>query len=435
MLLKRHLSTVTVAVALAFPISAMANGYQNLHQSAMGLGTAYAANGAGIDDVSAMFSNPASLSRFPGWNASAGVTLILPTDTFEGLSATTSGGVPITDGDPSEPSQFLDTTFSGFWYVSKQLSDKLHFGLAFNAPWATESDYTDTAASRYTATTTELTAYNLSPMLSYQVNEQLSVGAGLNIQYYTSKFATNISTTPAAPARGTDALATFEGDKLAFGATVGLEYQATDQWRFGVSYRSAINHEFDGDVQIDGSTAALAALPGFGISDSGTAKYDIATPWMLQLGAHGQINDRLEVYGSATLTGWSKFKDTIIETSNGLGTLEVKNGWHDAVYVAVGAGYQITPKTKIFGGLAYDETPTPTKVRNPRAPNAHRYYVGLGLSHAFSPSRSIKFGYAHTFFDDAPIRLTEATNPGRGSLNGDIKIDADIVMVQYVHSF
>ena len=95
----------------------------------------------------------------------------------------------------------------------------------------------------------------------------------------------------------------------------------------------------------------------------------------------------------------------------------------------------MTPKTKVFGGIAYDETPTPTEVRNPRAPNADRYYVGLGLSHDFRPGRSLKLGYAHTFFDDAEIALTADNNPGRGTLNGDIKIDADIFMVQYVHSF
>lgn len=424
----------SVFAALACPGAALANGYQNLHQSAMGLGTAYAANGTGIDDVSAIFSNPASLTRFEGWNASAGVTLILPTNTFESLSATTSSGAPVTDGTPAVPSQFLDTTVSGYWYISRQLSDRVHFGLAFNAPWATASDYTDTAASRYTASSTELTAYNLSPILAYQVNDKLSIAAGLNVQYYMSKFSSNLPLDATAPSLATDASLTFEGNKLAFGATIGVEYQATEKWRFGASYRTAINHEFDGDVEIDGPAATLAALNAASIASTGTAKYDIATPWMLQLGAHGQINDRLEVFGSATLTGWSEFKDTVITTSN-LPTATVRNGWHDAVYVAIGAGYQATPRTKVFGGVAFDETPTPTAVRNPRAPNANRYYVGLGLSHQLSPGRSIKIGYSHTFFEDAPIRLTQTSNPGRGDLNGDIKIDADIFMLQYTHRF
>ncbi|MFQ1701957.1 OmpP1/FadL family transporter [Loktanella agnita] len=417
--------------ATFIPASVAANGYQNLHQSATGMGTAYAANGAAIDDVSAIFSNPASLARFDGWHVSAGVTLILPTDSFENLTATTSSGTPVTDGDPAVPTQFLDTTVSGYWYISRNINDRLYAGLSFNAPWATASDYTDTAASRYTATTTELTAYTLSPMLAYKINDKLSVATALNVQYYASTFATNLPANPNAPDRTTDASAEFTGDKLAFGASLGVEYQANDWLRLGASYRSAIEHDFDGEVQLSGPAATLA---GFGVATTGSADYAISTPWMLQLGAHGQATDKLELFGSATLTGWSEFTDTVITTSN-LGTLTVRNDWDDAWYVAIGAGYKVTPRTKIFSGVAYDQTPTPTEVRNPRAPNADRYYVGLGLSHQFTPSSTLKLGYAHTFFDDARIALTNDTNPNRGALNGDIKIDADIFMVQYIHTF
>ncbi|MFV0302424.1 MAG: OmpP1/FadL family transporter [Paracoccus sp. (in: a-proteobacteria)] len=427
------LSSTAIICGLC-PLVVSANGYQNLHQSAQGLATAYAANGTGIDDISAIYSNPASLTRFPGTHGSFGITYIMPDDTFENLSATAVGGAPVTDGVPAVPSQFLDNTASGYWYLGRQLTDQVFVGLSFNAPWATESDYTDTAASRYTATTTKLTAYNLSPILAYKVNDRLSVAAGLNIQYYDSEFATNLPLNLAAPSRDTDASARFDGKDLAFGATLGVEYQATDRWRFGASYRSKIDHGFDGHIRLRGPEVTMDALTLAGISPEGSADYDIATPWMLQLGTHGQLTDKLELYGSATLTGWSAFKDTFVETTN-IGDLRVRNGWDDAWYVAVGFGYQATPKTKYYGGIAYDETPTPTEVRNPRAPNADRYYIGLGLSHEFRPGRTIKFGYSHTFFDDAPIRLTDENNPGRGTLNGDIKIDADIIMAQYIHAF
>ncbi|MTH61039.1 OmpP1/FadL family transporter [Paracoccus litorisediminis] len=429
------LSASSHAIILGLlPAMAAANGYQNLHQSATGLGTAYSANGTGIDDISAIYSNPASLTRFPGTNASFGADLIMPRDSFENLSATTASGAPVTDGSPGTPTQFLDNTLSGYWYIGHQLSDQLYFGLSFNAPWATESDYTDTAASRYTATTTKLTAYNLTPMLAYKVDDKLSIAAGLNIQYYVSEFSTNISLTPDNPSQASDLASDFEGNDLSFGAIIGIEYQATDQWRFGASYRTKITHEFDGDIRVNGSDANLAVLESNGVSRDGDARYEIATPWMLQLGAHGKLTDRLETYASATLTGWSAFKDTNIHTTN-IGDLRVRNGWDNAWYVAVGLGYQVNDKVKVFGGVAYDETPTPTEVRNPRAPNADRSYVGLGGSYEVRPGRTFKVGYAHTFFEDAPIRLTSENNPGRGTLNGDIKIDADILMVQYIHQF
>ena len=426
------------SLSLAFllmPSLAMANGYQNLHQSAEGLATAYAANGTGIDDISAMYSNPASISRFSGTNLTFGSSLILPTDSFENLSATTATGAPVT-GIPLVPTQFLDTTVGGFAYLSHQFSDRVTMGLSFNAPWATESDYTTTAVSRYTATTTNLTAYNIGVVLGFQVNPKLSLGASLNAQYYDSKFSTNLPTS-LTPTAATDIQARFSGSDLALGYTIGLEYQATDATRFGVSYRSAIEHGFDGDVNLSGSAANFTALQGFipGLQRNGVASYTIDTPWMLQLGVHHRATEKLELYGSATLTGWSEFDDTIINSSNGLPQIQVLNGWNNAWYVAVGAGYQITPKTKIMGGLAFDDTPTPVTVRNPRAPNEDRIYAGIGLTHDMGHYGMIKFAYAHTFFDDAPIALTAAANPGRGTLNGNIKIRADILALQYVRKF
>lgn len=431
--MRRHLSP-TLLILFFSPV-ALGNGYQNLHQSAVGLGTAYAANGTGIDDISAIYSNPASLGRFPGVQASAAGIIILPDDSFEDLQATTSAGAQVSDGTPQIPTQFLDTSYSGYWYLSYELTNRSHLGLAFNSPWATKSDYTSTAASRYTATQTDLTAYNTTPMYSYKANDSLTLAAAANLQFYDSSFSTNLPLNPAAPDLDTDLNATFEGDDFEVGFTVGLEWQATERVRFGASYRSAIEHDFKGDVSLDGPAASLNGAAAAGIARRGSAIYDISTPWMLQLGTHAQLTDRIEFYGSATLTGWSEFEDTIITTDNGLGTLRVKNGWKDAWYVAAGLGYQFSKKTKLYGGVAYDETPTQDEIRNPRAPNADRIYLGLGVSHRFLPSTTVKIGYAHTFFDDAPIALSSDNNPGRGTLNGNIKIDADIFMLQLVHQF
>lgn len=69
-------ATAAAFLAIAYPVVASANGYQDLHQSADGMATAYATNGAGGDDISAMFSNPASLSRMTGVSVVNGTSLI-----------------------------------------------------------------------------------------------------------------------------------------------------------------------------------------------------------------------------------------------------------------------------------------------------------------------------------------------------------------------
>lgn len=89
------LSTLALALFSLYPNLCAANGYHFLHQSATGMSTAYATNGTGAKDISAMFPNPASLIRFDGTRASAGFVLDLPKSRLYNATATTHYRVEI----------------------------------------------------------------------------------------------------------------------------------------------------------------------------------------------------------------------------------------------------------------------------------------------------------------------------------------------------
>lgn len=436
---RRGRFALQVALACA-STAAFANGYQDLHQSAQGLGTAYAVNGAGITDISAMFSNPASLARFPGSWSSTGTSLILPRNSFENLSGTAPfTGTPLT-GIPTVPKQFLDTTVGSAAYVSRQLTEDVFLGLAFTVPWATKSNYPDGAVSRYTAVDTTLRAYSVNPVIAYRINNAFSIGGGPNLQYYTSDFSVMVDATGgAAPAFGTDLKSTIKGSDLGFGFTLGGEYQITPATRIGLSYRSAVVHEFDGKMKLTSDNAGAFGLfatnvfNATGVTLSGptaNVTYKINTPGIASLGVSHKLDDQWEVYGNASLIQWSRFKSTRIIYDNGLPDTVVDNNWNDSWYLAVGAGYQITPELQLRTGIAYDWTPTPVSVRNPRAPNGDRVYVGAGFTYQVNEALKLDFAYGHCFFEDAPIALGGGNNTPRGTLNGVSKIDADIVMAQ-----
>lgn len=415
---------------------ALANGYQDLHQSAQGLSTAYATNGAGGSDVSAIFSNPASLTRFPGsWSAMA-TSLILPRDTFENLSATPgfNPGLQVT-GTPAVPGQFLNTSVGAASYYTRQLQPDLFFGVMFNAPWATKSKYPDSGAQRYVATKTALTAYNLNPILAYKVSDKLSIGGGPNFQLYTADFSTMVDGSGGVhPAIATDLESRIKANSLAVGFNVGLEYQMTPATRIGLSYRSAIVHKFNGDSTLTTPNpqvlnAVVAALNLSG--PDGKASFKINTPSIGTIAVAHQATDNLELYGSAMHIGWSRFRSTTVNYANGFPQTIVDNDWNNSWYIAAGAGYKFSPDLTVRTGIAYDWTPTPLKVRNPRAPNANRIYAGVGFSYQINPAVKFDLSYAHCFFDDAPIALAGGNNIPRGTLNGNIKIDANIVMAQF----
>ena len=440
----KHPSLIAVT-RLALPVmitlasqQSHANGYHFLHQSTEGFGSAYSTNGTAINDISAMFSNPASIARFDGTHFSTGVALDFPRSTFDNVVATAPySGMPV-PGVPAVPTQFIDTAFGAATYATKQLSDDLYFGLSFTAPYAYVSEYPREAASRYQATLTKLFAYNLSPTLAYKVDDKLSLAFGANIQYYTNKLNTQISTNINDPMPATDVKSEIEAQDIGYGFSLGMEYQFNSDTRIGLSYRSEIKHSFDGDMRLSGTTANMAALaaeiPTLN-AYQGSAEFKINTPSMLQMGLLHKVTDKLELYANANLTGWTAFKDTYINFNNGFPTVVVDNGWDDSWYVGIGVGYQWDEKLKLRTGVAYDWTPTPADVVSPRAPNHDRMYAAAGMTYQVNPNWKLDAGYLFILFEEVHVRLAGGNNIPRGTLSGDINLYANVFMFQVNHSF
>jgi long-chain fatty acid transport protein len=415
---------------------AHANGYHFLHQSAEGIGTAYAANATSINDISAMFSNPASITRFDGLNVSTSATLDMPRSEFFNISATTYAGSKV-NGEPRTLGQPIDTATGAATYASYQFSEKVYFGLSFTAPYAYVSEYEDTAASRYTATLTKLFAYNLSPVVAWKANEKLSLSAGLNIQLYKNDVNTMLPVNAVTPSPATDVESRIRATDISYGFSLGVEYELSERTRLGASYRSTIDHDFTGIFDLVGSPTNLNTLKSALnlASLEGQASFSIATPSMLQFGIKHSINDKLELYGNANLTGWHAFKDTVIRYSNGFPGSTVDNDWDDSWYVAVGAGYQLTDTLKVRAGVAYDWTPTPAPAVSPRAPNNDRMYGGLGLTYQRSEHWKFDAGYMFIRFQQAHVRLAGGNNLPRGTLSGDLDLYANVFMFQLNHKF
>jgi len=424
----------------ATPQQAFANGYEFLHQSAEGLGTASATNGTAGNDISTLYSNPASIIRFDGTRISSSLVLDFPISTMDNASATgpySNGTVAVT-GYPAKPTQFIDTAVGGGAYFTHQLNSDLVVGLAINAPFAYTSDYGETAVTRYTATKTALQATNLSPSFAYQLNEQWSIGGSINFQYYQATLGTMVATSVASPQISTDVRSDIEGADLGYGYSIGFEYQPTPETRFGASFRSSIQHHFDGTIKLSGSAANLAALSAVAptlTSYNGSAKFDIATPFLLQLGLLQKLDDKVELYANAKLTGWSAFKDTHITYSNGLPETVVDNGWKNSWFAALGFGYTYSSKLKLRMGAAYDWSPTPADTVSPRAPNNDRMYVGAGFSYQYSPNMKLDFGYEYIKFKEVTIALAGGNNLSRGTLDGKVNLYANVFMGQINYLF
>ena len=437
------LSAISILFMGLYPTISAANGYHFLHQSAEGLGSAYSTNGTGANDISAMFSNPASIIRFDGTRFSAGAVLDLPKSKLYNASATApySDGTVAVSGTPETPTQPIDTAYGAATYFTHEYRPGLVFGVAVGAPFAYVSEYPDTAVSRYTATKTALTALNISPTVAYRINPQWAVGGGLNLQYYSAGLDTMVATSTN-PTIDTDVKSSIKAKDFAVGFSLGFEYQATPATRIGGSFRSSIKHSFHGTSELTGTPANYASLVTAAqaqnitiTSPNGNVDFDIATPYMLQFGLLHKLNDKVELYANANRFGWSSFKNTHIVYSNGLAETVVDNNWHDSWFAAVGIGYQYDPKLKLRAGMAYDWTPTPASAVSPRAPNNDRWNVGLGLSYELDKNWKFDAGYQYIKFKKVTIALQGGNNIPRGTLDANLDLHAHIFMAQINRRF
>ena len=365
---KTALSAAIIAAALT-PALTMASGYKLNEQSAAGMGTAHAGRAAMAQDASVVFYNPAAMTELDRAQLTAGFTYINGVGDFDG-NATNAGGSTITGADDadvySDGGNYLGESLIPFFYYARPINEKLSIGLGVFAPFGTKTNYSDDFVGGGFADETSLMSLELAPTIAYKINEQLSIGGGIDIVYMEGLLSKFVDTVPysaaaeagynatyagniAAGATEAQAIAAAEaavggltasspvldsanagfenhyevkGDDWGVGWNVGALYQLSETTTLGFTYRSEIEFTLEGDSKFDGadvfyvySAANDLKVPvGALIGSTQTAvgpqasKVPLTTPASATLALTHQFSDALLLQAGATWTGWSSFQ-------------------------------------------------------------------------------------------------------------------------------
>lgn len=401
---KMTMRVLPALLMAAFSGAASASAFQLWEQNASGLGVAYAGSAAVADNASAGFFNPASLSQLTGIQVSAGVTGVGPSYKFRnGIS---SGlGVPGSNGGDAGswaavPNAHFSWQFAPNWVA----------GFSISSPFGLATEYKDSGwIGRFQSLKSEVTTINYNPSLAYRVNDQWSLGFGVNYQTIDAELT---SATPL-PTQ-----ARIKGDDSAWGWNAGALFSPSPAMRIGLSYRSSMKYTLEGNM-----TTPLGTSP---------VRADIKLPDTAILSVWQQVSDRWEAMGDLSYTRWSTLKalDVVSRTSGNTLTTEpfnYKNSWR----LAWGAAYQATDATKLKFGIAYDRTPTTDANRSPRVPDNNRLWLSLGGQWNMGNAGKLDLGYTYLYVKDPAINKTS----GGTTLNGKYDDQAHIVGVQYSVGF
>jgi long-chain fatty acid transport protein len=442
---KNALASVASAALLGFSIDAAAVGFALEHQSVSNLGYAFAGGAANAEDASTIYWNPAGMVRLPRRQGVLGLNAIYGRAHFTDQGTTSPAGpaFPITGGDGGNP---VGLNWVPNLYYATDLRPDVKAGLGINSPFGLKTNYPSDWMGRYHAIDSVLKSVNVNPALAWKARDGISLGAGLNFQYFDASLSNAIdfgaacfaAVGPAActaagiTPQSKDGIAKVSGDSWGAGWNAGALFEFSPATRVGIAYRSSIKHEIKGRATFEnpalpGAFAALTATA----QDTG-ARSTIKTPDMLSVSLYSELTSKWSLLGDLTWTGWSKFKELRVRFDNGSPDAVTPENWRNTIRLSLGAGYKLDGRWTLRGGIAHENSAIRDEFRTPRIPDNAHTLLGLGFNYKVSKAGSLDFGYMHAFVKDAPVNVS---TPGAGTLVGNYKVSADVLSLQYNHAF
>lgn len=455
---------VSVAVVGLLTTSAAYSGGFSLYteNSPAAIGNFAAGIAAEAADASTGWYNPAGLALIHNKEMVGGGVGLFPTAKLTGTSTFHTPGLR----DYTQSFQDLeggDNAFVPSFHYALPVGENVTFGFSSVSPFGLSTDWDQTSAVRYQATLSELITVNLSPEFGAKLSDHFAYGAGLDIQYARVKFNTMLGApnlyAPVLPATLVDTLTYNNGNSIGVGFHTGIMAMFNDNHtRIGLNYQSKMRHSFHGQSRLVGKLASpgiVLALPASVANASSSAVFKnnqlysnpIELPDVVTLSGYQDINDSFAVLGSVVYTGWSSFKQIMLNNvaapAINPGTSQVslvqavsskQQGYLDAWRFALGANYRVNQQWMVRAGGGYDATPTNDAYRDVRLPDVNRWALSIGTHYQARPDIGVDLGYTHIFTaDESVINRTDTIGAtSTFNVNAVSKAGVDLVGAQVV---
>lgn len=425
-----------IAVAAAFASTAHAAGFMLTEQSAGSLGRAYA--GAGVDgtDLSGVYYNPATMVLHKGTAIQMGFVGIGLNLDYVGEDA--NGNEVTANG--REKSQAIP-----HGYIVHQINDKVWFGLGMTVPFGMGTEYDDNWAGNEHGISATILTFDLNPNFAFKLSEKFSVGVGASIQYAAADLKIRKIITDDLANKGVkdaSVRSEIDADSIAWGWNVGMMWSPLENLRFGVSYRSQIQHDAEGDLTIDqlSATAAdgsdisqslgglLSQMKAYGDMDGAAS---VTAPAWAMASVAWDVNDLVSLYGTFRWTDWSSFDELKID-GNGETKSTIPNKWRDTYLGSLGMDLRLTDWWTLRGGIAYESSPIANpQYRTAIIPDADRWWFAIGSSFKWSDNFQTDISFAHLHgVHERNLYDSNGNKEGRFR-----KLDAYLLGAQMVYKF
>ncbi|MEC4672863.1 MAG: outer membrane protein transport protein [Nitrospirota bacterium] len=379
----------TVCAFLAInPSLTFAEAFRILDQSAAatGQGTAFAAQ---ADDASAVYFNPAAMTRLSGIQFIMGTLLVGGSFEFQPTSSGTVHGDlggPIANPPPSN--MFVTANLGSLGIASLK---HVTVGLGLNSPFGNLTRYPKNVPLSAVITSSASPLLDIKPTVAFELNEFISMGFGLDIYTFSGLFGEG--QVELQQVAGADLAATglvllgdeveLNGTDTAIGYNMSLlltplrNPHGQPLVNFAVVYRSHTELNLEGEfINLTQGTAlgARAKLNLPQVVTLGMAVWPVRT---------SQREWKVEV--DFDYADWTSFKNLDVGLSNGLIIPKPKD-WQSSYTLMLGTEYKIFQPTPLphwefalRGGYVFADSPVPERTFSPDVPDANYHAISIGM--------------------------------------------------------
>lgn len=378
-----RLRAACLAAALLAPLEARAAGFSIYEQGAAAMGRGCAVT-AIADTPSAIFYNPAGLGLQKGLGLEIGDTLIFPAGEHE-------------DPDTGEVTKAEDNLFyPPTFYASYVLPGRVALGFGLFVPFGLGIKWPGGWAGFEEIEQIDVQNIFLNPTVAWAPLEWLSIAAGFDAVHATVELTKGLEFITD---RGT-----LHGaaEAWGFGANAGILFRFLDgRLSWGLSYRSAVNLDFEGKADFQ------VPAPFESMLEDQPLESSLTLPHVIAIGVAGRPVEMLSLGLDVLYTTWSSFEEfgfTFPEDEGKpedeqLTQYEPRN-WKNVFGLRLGAELNppCVPELAVRLGLVYDRNPSPSNTMSPSLPDSDRIDVSAGAGYRFGFGLSIDVAYMLVWF-------------------------------------
>ncbi len=348
-----QLAILTTAVT-----PALAGGFAQPDQDAfvVARGMAFVAT---ADNPSAIYYNPAGITQCEGQQLRLGVYGIYLNTTYKSPEGK--------EFDSGRHYHALPQVF----YTWSPDTIPLSFGLGLYTPFGLESSWPQNTGFRTVALQSELDCYTINPAVAWRIRDNLSVSAGLVVDYVDVDLRSGLTPLP------NNDLFRINGDGWGVSYNLGVLYKPHEKVSLGVSFRGPTTVHIDGYTE----TQMAEVLPSPAYS---SAEAHLPLPLAMMCGVSYRPTPKWNIEFDAAYTDWSTLGTVTVNQSAPVTALGIPQhvplifDWQSSWYYELGATRYLGKNWSVSAGYIFNQNSMPDSHYNPAVADLDRHFLSVG---------------------------------------------------------